>query len=174
MKQTVFRYGMYAALLIVVLAAVNLFIVAKYADYTTQEVAGYLAIVLSMIFVFLGIRQYRDKVNAGNLSFGEGLKIGLLITLVPAVFFGLFDMLYTEVLNPSWKDDYYNHYTQQLRTSLPADQLESELQKLEKQRETYGKPIFLFIIMFLTVFIIGMITSIISALSLRRGKIALA
>ncbi len=168
MKQTVFRYGFYASILIVALAAINLFIVSKNADYTIQEVAGYLAILLSMIFVFMGIRYYRDKINRGSLSFGEGLKIGLLITLVPAICFSLFDLLYTEVLNPSWKDDYYNHYVQDLRTSLSGNDLEVEIKKLEEQREMYDKPLVLFLIMFLTVFVIGMIVSIISALSLRR------
>ncbi len=174
MKQTVFRYGIYAAILIVVLAAFNLFVLAKNADYSTQEAAGYLAILLSMIFVFMGMRHYRDKINGGSLSFGEGLKIGLLITLVPAICFSLFDLLYTEVLNPSWKDDYYNHYIQDLRSSLTGNDLDAEIKKLEEQREMYDKPLVLFLIMFLTVFVIGIIVSIISALSLRRKNTAIA
>ncbi len=174
MKQSVFRYGIFAAILIVVLTAFNLFVLAKNADYSIQEAAGYLAILISMIFIFMGIRHYRDKINGGSLSFGEGFKIGLLITLVPAICFSLFDLLYTEVLNPSWKDDYYNHYIQDLRTSLSGNVLDAEIKKLEEQREMYDKPLVLFLIMFSTVFVMGMIVSIISALSLRRKNNAMA
>jgi hypothetical protein len=174
MKQTAIRYGMFAALIILALSTVNLFIVAKSADYATQEVLGYLTIVLAMIFVFLGIRHFRDRVNDGSLSFGEGFKVGLLIALIPAVFFGLFDLLYTEVINPSWKEEYYGHYAEQLRNSTPPEKLAAELDSLEKQKYLFSKPFMQFLIMTLTVFIIGVIVTIISALSLRRNKPATA
>ena len=95
MKQIAFRYGIYATLLIVGVSAFNLLVLVNITGYTGQEVAGYLAMLLAMVFVFLGMRRYRDHVNGGCLSFGEGMKLGLLIALVPAVFFGLFDILYT-------------------------------------------------------------------------------
>jgi hypothetical protein len=47
--------------------------------------------LLAMVFVFLGIRHFRDHENEGMLTFGQGLKIGVLIVLIPAVAFGLFD-----------------------------------------------------------------------------------
>ena len=101
-----FRYGLYASLLILGLSAFSLFILAKSADYSTQEIAGYLTIALSMIFVYFGIRHYRDKVNGGVLRFGEGLKLGILIALIPSICFGLFDILYTQVINPDWSAEY--------------------------------------------------------------------
>jgi Protein of unknown function (DUF4199) len=173
MKQTVFRYGIYAAMLIVVLMAFNLFFLPKVAGYAVQEVAGYLAILLSMIFVFLGVSHFRDHVNDGALSFMEGLKVGLLIALIPSVFFGLFDLLYTQVINPGWHEDYYNHHVQELKASIPADKITTELEKLESQRKLFSKPYMEFLLMFLTVFVIGAIVTIISALTLRRSKPAI-
>jgi Protein of unknown function (DUF4199) len=174
MKQTVLRYGIYAAMLIVALMVFNLFFLPKVASFAIQEVAGYLSILLSMIFVFLGVRHFRDHVNGGALSFIEGLKLGLLIALIPSVFFGLFDLLYTQVINPGWQEDYYNHYVQELKASTPADKLTAELEKLENQRKLFSKPYMEFLLMFLTVFVIGAIVTIISALTLRRNKSALA
>lgn len=170
MKPTVFRYGIYACLALVMLGMINLFVVIKYADYGTQEVAGYLTMLLSAIFIFPGIRHYRDKVNGGELSFGDGLKIGLLIALFPAILFGFFDLLYTEVLNPSWKEDYYNLYIQKVKDSTPVDKLAAKLEKVEKEKELFGQPAMQFLIMAGTVFIIGAIVTIISALTLRRTR----
>lgn len=173
MKSTVFRYGLYASLLILGLSAFSLFILAKSADYSTQEIAGYLTIALSMIFVYFGIRHYRDKVNGGVLRFGEGLKLGILIALIPSICFGLFDILYTQVINPDWSAEYYKHYTDQIRASTPADQVQAKLDKLDKQRELFSSPAMEFLLMFLTVFVIGVIASVISALTLRRSNPAM-
>jgi len=170
MKQTIFRYGIYATLLIVALGGINYFIVAKYADHSLQEVAGYLTMFLSMIFVFLGIRHYRDQINGGSLSFGQGMKIGVLIVLIPAVCFGFFDLLYTQVLNPGWVDEYYKIMIDQLKANTPADQLTVKLKEMEQQKEFFSNPVLLFLVMAATVFIIGLLVTIISSIALRRSK----
>jgi hypothetical protein len=169
MKQVVFRYGIYAGLAIVVFTGIHFFFLPK-ISWEASEIAGYLSIILSMIFVFMGIRYYRNHVNNGFLSFGQGLKIGVLIVLVPSIAFGLFDLLYTEVLNPSWGDDYYGYQIQKIKETAPADQVEAKLQKLQEQKEMFGNPVFQFLLMALTVFIIGFIVTIISSLALMRKK----
>ena len=173
MKSTVYRYGIYATLTIVGLAW-GAFFLLKNAGQGIQEVAGYLSMLLAMVFIFLGIRHFRDKVNGGYLSFGQGLKVGLLIVLIPAVAFGLFDILYTEVLNPTWKEDYYSKYIDGLRKSVATDKLDAAIKKAEKEKEMFSNPVFQFLLMGGTVFIIGFIVTIISSLTLRRSKTAMA
>ena len=123
-----------------------------------------------MIFVFMGIRYYRDHENNGYLTFAEGLKLGALIVLVPAVAFGLFDILYTEVLNPSWAEEYYNYQIDNIKASAPADQLEQKLLDLQKNREMFSNPFIQFLLMAATVYVIGLIVTLISTLALRRHK----
>lgn len=170
MKKTVFRYGLYATLAIVIISAFNLFVLARLTGYGGQEIAGYLTMLISMIFVFLGIRYYRDKENAGALSFGQGLKIGVLIVLIASVFFGLFDLLYTEVINPNWMQDYYAQYLVKIKASTPPDKLEAVLKKMESEKEMFSSPVMQFLLMAATVFIIGFMVTIISALTLKRKK----
>lgn len=174
MKQTVFRFGIFATLMIVGLSMVNLFIVDKLAGYNIQEIAGYLTMLLAMIFVFAGIRHYRDRHNNGTLSFGEGMKVGILIVLIPAVFFGLFDLLYTEVINPNWKQEYYTDYMNRLRETVAPEKLPRALEKAQKEMELFSNPVMQFLLMSATVFIIGLIVTVISSLTLRRKKMATA
>ena len=169
MKSTVFRYGIYSALTVLVIAWVAFFALGN-ASLTVQQVAGYLSMLLAMIFVFLGIRHFRDHVNGGVLTFGQGLKIGVLIILIPAIAFGLFDILYTEVINPTWHEDYYAKYIQNLRKSVSADKLDAAIKKAERQKEMFSSPIMQFFIMTATVFVIGFIVTIISSLDLRRNN----
>lgn len=170
MKQVVFRYSLYAIIAILVLTAIHVFLLLPNMNYDAAEVAGYLTMTLSMVFIFFGIRHYRDRVNNGSLSFGQGLKTGLLIALGPALFFALFDLLYVKVLNPSWSDDYYDYYIKKVTVSTPPDQLQAKLASLQADKEFFSQPMMLFLIMFATVFIIGAIITIISALTLRRTK----
>lgn len=174
MQKIVLRYGLYATLFIVALSALEFFVLNNLLSSSLQEVAGYLTMLLSMVFVFLGMRQYRDKWNNGQLSFGQGLKVGILIVLIPAVAFGLFDLLYTEVLHPGWVDEYYANYIAQIKANTPPDQLETALKKANAQKEMFSNPLIQFLLMAATVFIIGLIVTIISALTLRRKKAALA
>jgi hypothetical protein len=173
MKSTIYRYGIYATLTIVGLSW-GVFFLLKNIGQGLQEAAGYLSILLAMIFIFFGIRHFRDRINGGYLSFGQGLKVGVLIVLIPAVAFGLFDILYTEVLNPTWKDDYYSKYIDDLRKSVAADKLDAAIKKAEKEKEMFSNPLFQFLLMGGTVFIIGFIVTIISSLTLRRNKPAIA
>lgn len=172
MKQTVFRYGIYATLMIVALGMVNLFVIDKIAGYAVQEIAGYLTMFIAMIFVFAGIRHYRDKHNNGTLSFGQGFRIGLLIILIPAVFFGLFDLLYTEVINPTWKQEYYANYMNRLRETTSPEKLAAALAKAKREMEMFSNPLLQFLLMSATVFIIGLMVTVISALALRKKKVA--
>ena len=167
MQKLILRYGIYGALTLIAFGLFN-FTVLNKLGYEVQEIAGYLSIFISMIFVFMGIKQYRDQVNGGKLSFVQGLKIGALIVLIPAIAFGLLDLVYTELINPSWKEEYYNHYLEQYKT-LPAAEYEKMKSQLKAQQEMFSSPFLQFIIMSMTVFVLGMIVTVISSLTLKKS-----
>jgi hypothetical protein len=167
MQKLILRYSIYAALTLIAFGLFN-FTVLNKMSYEAQEIAGYLSIFISMIFVFMGIKQYRDQVNGGKLSFVQGLKIGTLIILIPAIAFGLLDIVYTELINPAWKEQYYNHYLEQYK-SLPAAEYEKMRSQLKAQQEMFSSPVLQFIIMSMTVFVLGMIVTVISSLTLRKS-----
>ena len=169
MKKSVLRYGLYAGLAMLILSLIHVFILMPpNITWETAEVVGYLTMVLSMIFVFLGIRHFRDRVNGGILTFGQGLKVGLLIVLIPAICFGLFNVLYTAA-KPEWKNEYYSYHEQKMRETTPPEQINAELEKLSKSRELFDNPMMEFLFMAGTVLVIGLIVTIISSLALRRA-----
>ena len=116
-----------------------------------------------------GIRYWRDNFNAGRLSFGEGFKLGTLITLFPSIAFGLFTLLQLNVLEPDFNNRYYAHYVQKVKASTPPERIQETLQKLESEKEMFASPFMQFSIMFLTVFLIGIVITVISSLILQRS-----
>ncbi|WP_299433095.1 DUF4199 domain-containing protein [uncultured Aquimarina sp.] len=167
MKNTVLRYGIYGAITISVLFLIALY-AGKSLSFTAQEVIGYSTMVISLIFVFFGIKHYRDNENNGTVSFGKALAIGVLISLFAAIAFGILDIIYIKFINPDFTTEYYATITEQMKSSLPEAEFEVKLAELEAQKELFSSPLMNFLLMSSTVLIIGFIISLISGLILQR------
>lgn len=167
MKKTILRFGAYGGITISVLFMISWFAL-DHLPMSIQEILGYASMIVSLSFVYFGIKHFRDKENEGKISFKKALAIGVLISLITALVFGLLDVLYTEVLNPEFMDEYYNEVSANLKASLPANELEIKLAQLESEREQFSNPVFSFTIMASTVFIIGFIITLLSSLVLQR------
>ncbi len=167
MKKTVTRYGIYSFITIVVLFSIGLYI-GKELDYSTREIIGYTTIVVSLSFIWLGIKHYRDKISDGKVSFGKALSIGLLISLFASVAFAVINAVYVEVIDPNFTADYYNYHVAEIKSNLSGAELEEALEKMESQKELFSSTTVGSLVMFLTVFVIGFIISLISSLILQR------
>ncbi|MEX0288779.1 MAG: DUF4199 domain-containing protein [Flavobacteriaceae bacterium] len=167
MKNTVLRYGIYGGVAICGLFLLSWFIGGE-LDYTTQEVIGYASMIVSLSFVYFGVRHFRDKENSGTINFKKALLVGVLISLITALAFGILDVIYVKFINPDFMTEYYDTLIAELRETLPPAEFEIERQKMESQREMFSNTFMSFLVMFLTVFVIGFIISLISALLLQR------
>lgn len=166
MKNSVFKYGIRSVITLIILFIISLTF-GKNLDYGLQEVIGYVSIVLSLLFVFFGIKHFRDHENNGSVSFGKAVLIGIYITLFAALAFGVIDIIY-RLINPEFTTEYYARAVEELNNSFSGAELEAKLAKMESQKELFMNPIFSFLLMSLTVFLIGFIISLISGLILQR------
>jgi len=166
MKKTVFKYGLYSGLAISVLGLAG-FTLGKGFSYSVQEVIGYVTMVIATSFVFFGIKHYRDKENNGAVSFGKALLLGILITLFAALAFAVIDYLYTTVIHPNFADEYIAYSLENLKNSVSAEEFETKKAGMQAQFKAYT-PGFMAAIMFATVFVIGFIMSLISAVILQK------
>lgn len=167
MKHTVLRYGIYGAITICVLFLTALY-AGKNLSFTTQEIIGYATMAISLLFVFFGIKHYRDHENDGVVSFGRALAIGILISLFAAVAFGLIDVVYVTYMNPDFTTEYYATLAEQMKNSLPESEYKLKLVELEAQKKLFSNPLMSFLLMSSTVLILGFIISLISGVILQR------
>jgi tetrahydromethanopterin S-methyltransferase subunit F len=56
------------------------------------NIANYL--ILPLIFIYLGCINYKKNLNNGFISFGESLKIGVSITFIAGLVYGLFNIAF--------------------------------------------------------------------------------
>ncbi|UII77255.1 DUF4199 domain-containing protein [Flagellimonas sp. HMM57] len=167
MKKTVFKFGMYGAVAISALFLTS-WLALSDLSFSTQEVLGYISIILSLCFVYFGIKSYRDTENNGKISFKKALIIGVLISLIVSIIFGILDVFYIKVINPDFTAEYYESSIETMKASLPKMEFEAKLAEMESQKALFANPLFSFAIMATTVFVIGFIISLISALILQR------
>jgi hypothetical protein len=166
MKKAFLRYGLLSALFMTVFFLIDDIILHDYLNFQVREIVGWVGIFLSTLFIYFGIKYYRDRLNNGVVSFGEALKLGLLILVLPSLAFGIFNVIYV-MANPEFLNTYYEVKLAEAR-ALPPAEVQAAIAEVEKGREMFGNPGVQFLFMFLSVFAVGLIVTVISALILRR------
>src|SRR5262245_32468193 len=80
-------------------------------------ILGYTAIVISFLFVFFGVRAYRDSLDGAPLTFGRAFVVGLMITLISCVFYvASWQVMYHNFM-PDFIDKYSAHVIGKLQAS---------------------------------------------------------
>ena len=167
MKNTVIKFGLYALLSGFILFGLP-FLFGMGVDFAYGELIGYTSMIISLLFVYFGIKHYRDKVNGGKVSLGKALGIGMLIALFSASGVAIFDYIYTTLINPDFATDYLQYSLNKMEANLSPEEFKTESNKLIQQMKDYGSPGFMAFMMFATVIILGFIISLISGLILQR------
>ncbi len=161
MKNYVVRYGVFGGVLSIALGLINWFTVAQAYGPASSQVLGYLSIILSLMCVPLGIKYFRDKLNNGKVSFGKGLKIGLGISLVASLINFLYGMLFFVFAGESFQE--WN------KQGLSETELKALQMQMEQTPDFILTPWFQGLVLGVSVFLIGLVISLISSLILKHS-----
>ncbi len=162
MKKFVLSYGLIGGCLLIGLGLFNWFVIAQMFGYNASEIFGYLSIILALLCIPLGIRYFRDKLNDGMVSFGEGFKIGMGITIVTSIIMFFYSMLFWVLAGDDfmkWRENV-----------LTESELKQAQLQMAQMPDFVLSPWFQGLVMLLTVFLIGMIINLVSSLALKRSK----
>lgn len=173
MKKIVITYGLIAGAIV---AGMMLITMPMYNEGTLKiengELLGYSTMVIALSLIFVGVKSYRDKHSNGIITFGKGLKIGLLITLIASAMYGLA----WEYIYPQVGDEFMEKYTELKMQEMKAEGLsdkaiQESMQEMSQFQEMYKNFFvrFLFTTM-VEIFPVGLIISLISAALLRKKE----
>ena len=151
MWRTIARFGIYGFTLALVVFLCALYF-GQGLDFSAQEVIGYITMIASLSFIFFGIKHYRDHINEGRISFRRAVFMGLWISGLTGIGIALADYIYLTLINP----DFFEEYSSVMRSEGYRGEIPN-----------YGNG-FLALIMFLTVMMIGLAITLISALILQK------
>lgn len=170
MKKIILTYGLIAGIIVASFMAYGVHWMNKNPDAEGSMLLGYTGMLVAFSFVFIGVKNYRDKQNNGTITFGKALKIGTLISLIAStVYVGVWLIEYY-CLYPDFMDKYTATTIKKMDTAtMTATEIEAKMDEINMYKEMYKNPLWVIALTYMEVLIpIGLLVPIISALILKR------
>ncbi|THU34182.1 DUF4199 domain-containing protein [Niastella caeni] len=169
MKKNVFVFGLLSGFIISAFMVYSSTMCYKTAEFKSNEVVGYAGMLIAFSFIFVGIKNYRDKYNNGVISFGKAFKVGFYITLIASTLYVLIWLIEYYVFFPDWMDKYCTHMIDEAKAGGVSQlELDKTNAQMNWYKEMYKTPLFVVLLTYVEVLPIGLVISLISALFLKR------
>jgi hypothetical protein len=169
-KKTVLRFGIISGVILSVMMGATI----PFADtmgYDRAMVVGYTTMLLAFLFVFFGIRSYRENVGGGKVTFGRALKVGILITCIASAFYVVTWQVMSYAFMPDFMEKYSEHIISQERAAGASEQALAEKQtEMARFTELYKNPFIRAGMTLMEVLPVGVIVTLASAAILRRRR----
>jgi len=169
MKRIVLTFGSIAGAIFVVM----MFTTMQFMDrigFDKGHLIGYTTMVVAFLFVFFGIRSYRENIGNGYISFWRAFQVGILITVIACVCY----VISWEIVYFNFVPDFVERYSQYLAEKSRAagaspEQIAAQVADMQRFQAIYQNPIYNFLLtFFVEPFPVGLILTVISALILRK------
>jgi len=165
MKKTVLTYGLISG----VIGAVLLLAHVPFMDGSSKAlIVGYAGITLAALFIFFGVRSYRDNVGHGRISFGRAFAVGILIALISAAcYVAAWEVAYYSY--PGIADHIFNKQVEDLKEKgAPQAEIDAAAVQAESLKQLLANPFVNGAFTFIEPFPVGVLVTLISAVVLRR------
>lgn len=176
MKNIILKYGLGSGIILGAMTAIMLPLCMKgVIDFSNSELLGYSTMVLCFLFVFFGIRGYREEIGGGSITFGRAFQVGIGITLVSCAIYVLaWEIVYYGFI-PDFMDRYAEFTLQKMRDKGEAvDAIVAAEVQMAEFKEMYKNPLFNIAVTFMEVFPVGLIVTLVSAAILRKRPLDVA
>lgn len=136
-------------------------------DQTTNPVFSVVTVVAMIGCLVLAMRNFRS-LNAGYMSYGEGLGIGSLLSAVAGLLSAAFITFYNVVIDPTVQQRAFEKAREKLEEQgkLSDEQIDQAMEISQK----FQSPGFTFIAGMFGTLIMGFLVSLIVAAFIRRNK----
>lgn len=174
MKKTSLVFGIIAGVIISIFMGISMAIMScgsGDADGgTTSMIIGFSAMAVAFSFIFVGIKNYRDKQNGGIITFGKAFLLGLLISLIASTLYVITWAVEFHFFMPDFMDKYSAMQVKQLQESgMSGTALTDAMKDIESATYNYKhNPFFFAAYTYMEILPVGLIITLISSFILRK------
>lgn len=170
MKKTVWTFGLIAGGILSLMMAITIPF-HESIGAGKAEVIGYASMVAAFLLTFFGVKQYRDSVGNGSISFGRALAVGALITAVAsACYVATWQVIYFGG-GPEFQQRFEaNMIEGAKRSGRSQADIDARIAQMKKYGELYKNPAVNAAITFIEPLPVGLIIALVSAGVLRRRR----
>lgn len=174
MKKQSLIFGTISGVIISTFMGISMALMARSGDHdggTSSMVIGFSAMVVAFSFIFVGIKNYRDKHNGGTITFGKGFLLGFWISLIASTLYVITWGIEFHFFMPDVMDGYFASEAKKLTETLSGAELDAALKKMETARYNYKNNIFVFAAYtYMEILPVGILIALFSALILKRKE----
>lgn len=165
MKNIILKNGLIGGLIIA-----TSMVIGTYMCYHSKKgfepsyALGFGGMLLAFVFIYVGIEQYRNKINNGKISFVKALQVGFLIALlISAIYVGVWLIEYYNFF-----PDFIEKYAQSVLAQTKPSDLAEATSKMNSYKEMYKNPVMIILLTFMEILPMGLAIALISALILKK------
>ncbi len=130
---------------------------------------GYAAMVVAFSFVFVGIKNYRDKYCNGVITFGKAFKTGFYITLIASTMYVITWLIVYYLFIPDFMEKYSEHIINAAKAAgETASEIDAKIAEMKPYQEMYKNPLFVVLLTYMEILPVGLLITAISALILKK------
>jgi hypothetical protein len=172
MKKMVLTFGTLAGVVIFVYSMIVFTVIVDFTQITPKQLAlaswlGYIRYLVLVLGIIMAMIAYR-KSEAGPISYGRVLLVGVLVSMVTAVFVGLMEYSYLAFVNPGFIDQYMKVTMEAMRQNGASEAEMRTTLAMMKSNDWMRNPLFTGLFYFVETSVVGTILSLIAAFFTRR------
>jgi len=132
---------------------------------TLNQTLGTLSIVIFAACIYIFTKQYRDNVQNGTLTYGEGFQIGLLTGIFASIIISFFVYIEVIFIDPTIIDKQLEIAQENmLKRGIPEEQMEQAIEITKK----FMTPVWMAVLSILQLTFFSTIISLITAAILKK------
>lgn len=169
MKKNILIFGLISGLIASSMLIAMTLICYNSGKIEGNMLLGYTFMLIAFSFVFVGVKNYRDKFNNGVISLGKAFKIGLIITLIASTCYVTIWLICYYLFIPDFMEKFTELTINEVKakTTDPA-QLKEKIEGIHFYKEMYKSPFGVILLTYMEILPLGLVISFISSLILKR------
>lgn len=173
MNKNTLIFGLVAGVISSIWLMIFPFLDASAFDYDKGMIYGYTAMIIAFSFIFIGIKDFRDRFNDGMISFGKAFKVGFLITLIASTVYVVTWLIAYYFFMPDFFDVMMASYQKKLiADGVTQEKLAASMAQMTEYKEMYKNPLFNAAMTYTEIFPVGLVVSLIASLILKKKSTA--
>ncbi|RYZ95145.1 MAG: DUF4199 domain-containing protein [Sphingobacteriaceae bacterium] len=133
-------------------------------DFQGNMVLGFLSMFIAFAFIFVGVKNYRDKYNTGQITFGKAFLIGLYISLIASTMYVVTWLFIYYLYIPDFMDKYAAHVLKEAHTNGATQaEITEKTASMESYKEMYKNPVMVVLLTYMEILPVGLLVSLVSA-----------
>ena len=170
MRKNILTFGVIAGLIVSILMVITMGVCHNSEDFGEGSMIwGYASMIIAFAFIFVAIKNFRDKYNGGVISFGKAFQIGLFISLIASTMYVISWLIYYYNFIPDFMDRYAELMLKKAAANgATAAELQSKAAEMDGMKQMYKNPLWVILFTYMEILPVGLLITVVAALVLKR------